>query len=139
MLMFCSLYVFDSCLDSSTYPFIHSFFRKYTFLYIFDQLTYFRYLVGKSTPFSVIFRIFGDIKSPIFRGYALFLAVSAHSIFIFKMYRDIQSYPNSNGSIFLQNVKSCMYLSALFHFCSPLPFSLVVDTSSIPMIPLISL
>ena len=55
MLMFCSLYAFDSFPDSSTYPFQPFFLLECMYFFtLFDQVTYFRYLVGKSTPFFII-------------------------------------------------------------------------------------
>ena len=54
-LTFCSLYVFDPYPNCSTFPF-HPFFlsRNMYFFTLFDQVTHFRYIVGKSTPFSII-------------------------------------------------------------------------------------
>ena len=50
--MFCSLYVFD---PFPAFPFQTFFLLGSVFLFaLFDQITYFKYIVGKSTPLSVI-------------------------------------------------------------------------------------
>ena len=55
MLMFCSLYVFDPFSDSSTYPFqLFTWLESMYFFILFDQVTYFEYIVGKSILFSII-------------------------------------------------------------------------------------
>ena len=58
ILIFFSLYVFNPFPDPSTYPFQPFFFLEgmYSFCASFYQVTYFRYIVGKSTPFSIIFQ-----------------------------------------------------------------------------------
>jgi len=65
------------------------FVRRYVFIYIIDQVTYFRYIVGQSTLFSVILESLVSYNFPIFRGYVFFLAVSAHPIFTIKIYREM--------------------------------------------------
>ena len=117
MLMFCSLYVFDPFQDSSTLPFQPFFLLgSMYFFMLFDQVTYLAYTVGKSTPFSIISESLILENFPIFRGYALFFAVTAHPIFIFKTYREIQTYPDSNEPISLQNVKFCRCIYLLYFF-----------------------
>ena len=79
MLICCSLYVSDPFPDSSTFP-IQWFFLLggIYILKLFDQVTYFRYIVGKSIPLYIILESLVSQNSPIFRGYAFFLAVNAH-------------------------------------------------------------
>jgi hypothetical protein len=117
MLMFCSLYVFGLFIDSGTFPFQPFFLLGCLYLFVsFHQITYFRFIVGKSTPFSIILESLVSLISPIFRGYAFFLVVIAYSIFIIKIYRKIQSYLNSNEHISLQNVNFCMCIYLLYFF-----------------------
>ena len=55
MLMFCSLYGFDPFPDSSTYLFQLFFLLESVYFFtLFNQVTYLRYIVGKSTPCFII-------------------------------------------------------------------------------------
>ena len=55
MLIFCSLYVFHSFPDSKTFPFQPFFLLGSMYLFtLFDLVTYLIYIVGKSTPFSIL-------------------------------------------------------------------------------------
>ena len=54
MLIFCSLYVFDSFPDSTTSFQLLFFLGSMYFFPSFDQVTYFINIVGKSIPFSII-------------------------------------------------------------------------------------
>ena len=102
----------------------------------FNQVIYFTYIVGKSTPFSILSRSMVSLNFPIFRGYGLFLPVTAHSIFTFKIFRDMQSYPDSNEPVSLQMSSFvCVFICpSSSHSPSPLP--LVVDASLMLMISL---
>ena len=139
--MFCSLYVFESFPDSSTFPSEPFFLLECMYLFtLFDQITYFGYIVGKSIPFLIVLEFLVSSNSPIFRGYALFLVVTEHSIFIIKIYRKIQSYLSSKWAYFCTKCQVLyVYFPALFLLSSLALFPLVVDTSSITMIPVTSL
>jgi len=121
--MFCSLYVFHPFPDST---FHHSFCQKVCIssYYLFDQVTYFRYIVGKSTPFSITLEPLVSWNFSIFRGYAFFLSVTTHLILIFKIYREIQGYPDPNEPISLQNVKFCMCIYLFYFFLFAMSVSL---------------
>ena len=139
MLMFCSLYVFDQFQDASTFSFQPLFLLGCMFFFaLFDQTIYFNYIVGKSTPFSIILNSWCHNILPFLEGMLFSLAVTAHSIFIIKTHRKIQSYPDPNELISLQDAKFCMYPYLLYFTSSPSPFPFTVNTSSIPIISPIS-
>ena len=104
------------------------------FFALCNQITYIRYLVGKSTPFSISQNLLVHQMLPIFRGCDFFLAVITHSIFIIRTYRKIHSYPNSNELIsFKMSSFVCVFICSISS-CSPSPFLVIVDPSSIPTI-----
>ena len=125
MLKFCSLYVLHLFPDSSTFPFKLFFLECMYFFSLFVQATYLSCIVGKSPPFSITLELLVSWNIPIFRGYAFFLAVMAHTIFTFKIYREMQSYPASNEPIYLQNcqVLYVIYLVYSFLFTITIPLS----------------
>ena len=69
-------------------------------------------------------RTFGLKNLSIIRGYAFFLVVTAHSIFTFKMRREMQIYPDSNED-FLCKMPTfvCVSICSMI-CCSPSPVSL---------------
>ena len=143
MLMFCSLYVFDPSLDSITLP-LQPFFSLACmyFFKLFDHVTYFRYIVGKSNPFCIILESLVSYNHSKFRGYPIFLAVNAHWTLIFKLYRKIHSYPNLNEPVSMQNIKFCMcsFLLYVFLFITiPLSGWYILNTYDSPKISMIEL
>ena len=106
------------------------------FFLLFDQTTYFTYIVDKSTPFPIIWELMVWSRSPILRGYALFLAITAHSILIIKICRKIHSCPNFTEPISLQNIKFCMCIHLLYFFLFTTSIPLSVGSSFILTIPL---
>ena len=106
--------------------FSHSFVRKYVFLQIIWSCHLFQIYSGQVNSILYNIRIFDVIKFPIFRGYA-FLAVTAHSIFTFKIYREMQSYPDTKG-LFVCKMSSfvCSFICSN-DCCSLSPCLLVVD------------
>ena len=132
MLMFCSLYVFDLFPDSNAFPFKTFFCLGCMYFFaLLNQITYTRYLVGKSAPFSISQNALVHRMLPTLRGCAFFLAVITHSIFIIKTYRKIHSYPNPNELIsFKMSSFVCVFICSISS-CSSSPFPVVVDPSSI--------
>ena len=135
MLMFCSLYVFDPFPDSNPFPFETFFCLGCMYFFaLFNQITYIKYLVGMSTPFSIPQKNLVHQMLPIFRGCAFFLAVITHSIFIIRTCRKIHSYPNSNELISFKMSSFVGVFICSISSCSPSPFPVIVDPSSIPTI-----
>ena len=140
MLMFCSLYVFDPFSYYSIIPFQpFSLLGCMYFFALFDQITYFWYIVGKSTPFSIILEFLVSWNSPILEGmlpFLLSLCTQYSSSMYIERYRTIPILM----SLFLCNmlIFVCVLICSISS-CSPFPFFLTVDTPSVPMIPLTSL
>ena len=71
MLMFCSLYVFG---PFTAFPFQPFFFLESMYFFaLFDQITYFRCIVGKSAPFSIILESLVSLILPFLEGKLSFL------------------------------------------------------------------
>ena len=71
--MFCSLYVFDPFLDSN-FPFQPFFLLESMYFFeLFDQVPYFIFIVGKSTPFSIILESLGHKNFLFLEGMLFFL------------------------------------------------------------------
>ena len=84
------------------------------FIYIIWPGHLFHIYSGQVNSISIILEFLVSWNSCIFRGYTFFLSIIACSIFMFKMYRKIQSYPNSIELIYLQNVKFCKCVFVIF-------------------------
>ena len=71
--MFCSLYVFDPFQDS-TFPFQpFILLESMYFSELFDQVTYIIFIVGKSTPFSILLESLGHKTFLFLEGMLFFL------------------------------------------------------------------
>ena len=105
--------------------FNNPFVREYVFLYIILSGHLFHIYSGQVNLIFDHTRVLGVIIFSHFREYAFFLPITAHSIFIFNIYREIQSFPDSNELISLRNVNFCMciYLLYLFLFTISIPLS----------------
>jgi hypothetical protein len=138
--MFCSLYVFDPFPDSNTFPFQPFFFLAcMSFFALFDQTTYFRYIVGKSTSFSIILESFVYKIPPLLEGMLSFF-LSPYIQYSLSKYIERCRTIEILMSLFICKMSSlvCVFICS-FSLCSLSLFPLVVDTSSIPMIPLTSI
>ena len=133
MLMFCSLYVFNPFPDSRTFPFQPFFLLecKYVFA-LCDLITYFRCIVGKSTPFSII-NLWCDKILPFLEGMLSFL-LSLYTQYSLSKYIERYRAIQILMSLFLCKVSSfvCVFICSISSCLSYL-FPLVVDTSSIPI------
>jgi len=109
------------------------------FFTLLDQVTYFRYIVGKSTPFSIILESLVSYFFSIFRGCAFF-SCCYHSLYSSSKYIERYRAIQIIISLFLCRMSSfvCVFI-CFISSCSLSPFLLVVDTSPIPMISLTSL
>jgi hypothetical protein len=110
-----------------------------SFFALFDQITYFRYIVGKSTPFSTILESFVYKLPPLLEGMLSFL-LSLYIPYSFSKYIERCRAIEILMSLFICKMSSlvCVFIYSIY-FCSPSPSPLVVDTSFIPMIPLTSI